>query len=445
MNGFFDASVRPESSEERVLWHCIVWTYGYYVLGALYVLAPVVGWTLAVRQARRQGLREVPAVVWGWVGGMLLMLLALMIAHADYDLGLPMMLKSSIGWAKGWALIAVFMIIGCGDVRLELLARAASLLGVQTLCLIPVVVLAWAAGLPQQLYVSPVSIVGGPGPEYFAVELYGISPDSGAPRWRLFAPWAPAIGMVMAVYFFLIWHERDRTLRRLGLAGVVLSIVLSSSRLGLLVLPITAGLVWLCQHRGLPGLYLSTAPAAMVTGLLVGPLGEIYEQAVSRFHGARADSSRVRAALGRMALERWQDEAVLFGHGTVERGPHLVEFMPIGSHHTWFGLLFVKGMVGALALALPMLWSLGVLARRAPNSPLHRTALAMLLLLVLYTFAENLEILAYLYWPALVVLGMAFRKAAECDSTQPCVAQPVRPNRPSLIAPAIATPDGARS
>ena len=39
------ADLRPESPEEQVLWHCIVWTYAYYLLGALYVLAPVVGWT----------------------------------------------------------------------------------------------------------------------------------------------------------------------------------------------------------------------------------------------------------------------------------------------------------------------------------------------------------------------------------------------------------------
>ena len=31
----------------------------------------------------------------------------------------------------------------------------------------------------------------------------------------------------------------------------------------------------------------------------------------------------------------------------------------------------------------------------------------MVLTLVLYSFGENLEILAYLYWPALVVIGMA--------------------------------------
>ena len=112
--------------------------------------------------------------------------------------------------------MAVFVLIGCGRVRLAVLARAVNLLGLQTLAILPLLALAWAAGLPGQLYVSPVSVVGGPGPEFFEVLLYGISPDSGAPRWWLFAPWAPAIGLVMSVYALIGWNERRRPAARAG-------------------------------------------------------------------------------------------------------------------------------------------------------------------------------------------------------------------------------------
>jgi O-antigen ligase len=62
--------------------------------------------------------------------------------------------------------------------------------------------------------------------------------------------------------------------------------------------------------------------------------------------------------LGRLALERWS-EAPLWGHGIVDpRGPAFTKFMPIGTHHTWFGILFEKGLVGLIALAIPLLWSL---------------------------------------------------------------------------------------
>ena len=108
------------------------------------------------------------------------------------------------------------------------------------------------------------------------------------------------------------------------------------------------------------------------------------------------DSSRVRATLGRIAVDRWQEEAPVFGHGVVERGPHLVEYMPIGSHHSWYGLLFVKGLAGLLSFALPIVLSTAVLGKNAYRNPRARVGLSMVLLLLLYSFGENLEILAYL-------------------------------------------------
>jgi hypothetical protein len=57
--------------------------------------------------------------------------------------------------------------------------------------------------------------------------------------------------------------------------------------------------------------------------------------------------------LGEIAQQRWRHEAFWFGHGMVERGPHLVEYMPIGSHHSWYGLLLSKGWRDPSALPFP--------------------------------------------------------------------------------------------
>jgi hypothetical protein len=102
----------------------------------------------------------------------------------------------------------------------------------------------------------------------------------------------------------------------------------------------------------------------------------------------------------------------------VERGPHLVEYMPIGSHHSWYGLLFVKGIVGLLALAIPLLVTLIALLRREGGTA--DTGLRILLLLFFYTFGENLEILSYLYWPGIVMLGIAlFQPPGDCRTSSP--------------------------
>ena len=84
--------------------------------------------------------------------------------------------------------------------------------------------------------------------------------------------------------------------------------------------------------------------------------------------------------------------------------------MPIGSHHSWYGLLFVKGLLGAIALAIPLLVTVVFLMFRSIKSEAASTGFAMSLVLLLYSFGENLEILSYLYWPALVVMGAAFRQ-----------------------------------
>ena len=155
--------------------------------------------------------------------------------------------------------------------------------------------------------------------------------------------------------------------------------------------------------------------AALTASLaIIGPwLLQSLSTAVHAFESARADSTRVRATLQRIAKERWQEEAVWFGHGTVQPGPHLVEYMPIGSHHTWFGLLFVKGAVGFLALAVPLLWQIGLSLRDAACHPRGRLPLGICMVLVLLSFGENIEIEAYLLWPALMMLGIHAREVQQ--------------------------------
>jgi hypothetical protein len=121
----------------------------------------------------------------------------------------------------------------------------------------------------------------------------------------------------------------------------------------------------------------------------------------------------VRATLGRIAVERWQHEAYWFGHGIVERGPHLVEYMPIGSHHTWYGLLYVKGLLGVIALAVPMALTMLATVLAATRGKTGELGLAMALTYLFYSFGENLEVLTYLAWPALVVIGIALKPGVD--------------------------------
>ncbi len=144
--------------------------------------------------------------------------------------------------------------------------------------------------------------------------------------------------------------------------------------------------------------------------LLAAPIMSLVDDFSQKFTQARAASSRVRAVLRSIALQRWESEAPIFGHGIVERGPHIVEHMPIGSHHSWYGLLFVKGIVGFAALAVPLAWTILELLVKAQADRVARCALGVVIIITFYTFGENLEILSYLFWPGLVVIGIAMRR-----------------------------------
>ena len=414
--------VDPQNPEEHLIWWAIVGSWGIYVLGALYVTGPALGMVLLAIMAWRSYSsawwpghepRPLPAGVYVWCFSMGLMLLSLLVVHLSDDLGFGTTLKSSIGWLKGWALLAVFPAVGAGlRIRPALVVRAMCWFAVQTLAAMPVLVLAGLLHLPSRLYVSPVQLVGGPGPEFFSVYLYIVDPSNGALRWQFTCPWAPAAGMMGNLIFFMGTYERTRWLRWAAMTCGVLMCLMTGSRMALLFLVVYPPLVWglsrLSRWRMVVACAVGSLMAGMGADWLIGTVGE----AVSRFKSARADSTRVREALGRIAVQRWWDDAPIWGHGVVVRGTHFVEFMPIGSHHTWYGLLYVKGVVGCVALAMALIWTFFELVLLAQVSRIGRIGLTTTFLLLFYSFGENLEILAYLAWPGLLMIGCAFGEAS---------------------------------
>jgi len=342
---------------------------------------------------------------------MAVMFVALIAGHVGNGLGLAKTLKSSIGWAKGWALMAIFPAAGAMlQIRPQILYRASCRLGRQTLFLLPLFLIAPVIGLPSALFVSPLQIVSGPGANFFEVQLYGEHVGTGVPRWRFFAPWAPAAGFVANIYLIFALNERDRYWKMVGIIAAVAMCLMAQSRLALVAMMIVP-LVTIGLSR-LTHIWVQITGAFAVTGLglIAQWLIELADTAQAEFAAQRADSSRVRSALARIAYERWKNEAPVWGHGIVENGSHIVEKMAIGSHHSWFGLLFVKGIVGFGALLIPMAWSFLEMLAKAQSSRSARVGLATVLIFFLYTFGENLEILVYLFWPALIILGRAMRE-----------------------------------
>ena len=184
------------------------------------------------------GRERIPLGVHVWIVGMVAMLIALIAGHMDFGLGMALTIKSSIGWAKGWALMFVFPFIGAMmRIRASIIYRAANVLALHTLLLVPVFVVAAFANLPHPLYISPLRAVGGPGDEFFAVELYGIDNTNGSKRWRFFAPWSPAAAFVANIAFVFALYEKDRFWKWIGIVSSIVVCIMSASRLAIIVTP----------------------------------------------------------------------------------------------------------------------------------------------------------------------------------------------------------------
>jgi hypothetical protein len=84
--------------------------------------------------------------------------------------------------------------------------------------------------------------------------------------------------------------------------------------------------------------------------------------------------------------------------------------MPIGSHHTWYGLLFVKGVAGFLALLVPFLWQFWLAVSDTVRSKRGTLPLGIMLVFLLLSFGENIEIEVYLLWPSLLLMGIHARE-----------------------------------
>lgn len=404
------------NNDELIITQSITFTFMFYLFGALYLVAPIVGWGLAAIVISRWSMgqklshKNTKWLIVLWCLGACLLEIALVVAHIDFNLGLGKIIKSSIGWAKGWALLSIFVVLGYTlNIRYQVICRAACIIGLIAILITPFLVLSYILSLPDTLYVSPLQILGGAGPEFFTIRLYEIDPFNGMPRWRFFAPWAPAVGLVANIYFMCSWFEKNPRWRLMGLIGNALMVILASSRMGIIVLLIAPTAVWGISRLTRPWIIIVTTISLISVAILFDPLYEFISAFINDVKGARADSTRVRASLGNIAFYRWQSEAFWFGHGVVETGTHLVEFMPIGSHHNWYGLLFVKGVIGFMAFLVPFALTLGVLLIKAQYQVSSRLALGMTLIISFFSLSENIEALAYMTWPAWLLIGLGIR------------------------------------
>jgi hypothetical protein len=425
-------TIKPQNLEEKLVWYTIIGTYGLYFIGAQFVWIPALAFFLLFRVAQKlweqtpdtpaEERITVPVSVWIWAIAMILMEIALVMAHIDRDLGIPKMVFTTVNsWARTWALMGIFPLVGCLKIRTELLARAACILCVQSLVLAIVCSFMFLLGIPDPAYISPLVKFRGASTNYL-VDLYDVGGDFGEARQfrlKLFTNFANSLGVVGNVYFFIATLERNRKWRLWGMVGGAAMVIGSGSRSTLVCLPLVPITIWFLTNFGWP-IQIAAGVLSTIAGMIAPQLIELFETIWDKaVKGYRGNSELVRRRLAEVTMNRWIERPI-WGHGYVEeKGPKYTEHMPIGTHNQWPDLLYVRGMVGFIAFSFAMLWSFVDLTIKAQKSTIARVGLSVLLVLLIATTAIDIENTAYLYWPGLVMMGIAFKESvpAAVDNT----------------------------
>ncbi|OKH25859.1 capsular biosynthesis protein [Chroogloeocystis siderophila 5.2 s.c.1] len=408
--------MKPQNFAEKVVWYSAIGTYGLYFLGAQYIFIPAIAWLLTLylckqiwQQTQKSSANKItiPWSIWVWIVSMLILELALIMGHIDFDLGLTKTIFSSINnWARQYALLALFPLIGYLNIRPQILYRAACIICLQSLILAAISCLIFALHLPHIEYVSPLAILGGGSDELYSVDFYEIEYGTNLLRLKLFAPWCPELGMIANIYFFLAFQEHNYKWRIIGVVGAITMIIGSFSRAAILCLPLVITLVWVIGKLAQPITYITLAIASFITSIFTPQLINFIQTSREQFDSFRSSSSEVRGLLVNLALDRWY-EAPIWGHGVVT--PWL-NTPGIGTHHTWVGLLFIRGIVGFFAFATPLFCSFIDLLFKVQKSITAKVGMSIILILFIFSSVIDISYIVHLYWLGLVMLGISLKE-----------------------------------
>lgn len=405
-----DYPIEPQNFEEKLVWYGTIYTYVFYFTGTLYFVGPVVGWILVFRLLYRKYQGEdlpIPLTTWLWIFCSLLLLIALWGGLMDFNFDLVAVIKATLGWAKGWALFAVLPLAGALPIRPEILYRGICVVGLQSIVFFPFYYIGSLLHLPSPLYKVPLNFFGAP-PPCFEVGLYVIDTDSPQPRINLFAPWASASGFIGNGLFPLPVQEKNLFWKVCGLGASLLMVyVCSGSRAAVVMVPLAYGLTWVLSNLSKPMLLIAAGFTSALATTIGLPIRDFAKDYVDKMKSARPGSTRVRETLDRIALDRFP-EALLFGHANTERGPKVVEHMPIGSHNTYTALLYLRGIVGFTAFVLGLTGSFFNLWWNSLKRPVAFCGLEILFVIIFNSRYDSSEVTIYLIWQSLIIMGIAY-------------------------------------
>ena len=418
--------IKPQNLPENLIWYYLVGTYAAYYLGLQLLLTQLLGWFLAFYLIKKWWDQTdktpeserivISSSAWIWIVAMITIEVTIIISHINFDLGLAQIVRTSIGWSRQWALIALFPLAGHLNIRPQIIYRAVCILAAQSLVVVVIDNLAGLIHLPVLSFVSPLKFLGGGSALWTATFFSNYLTQR--EDFKLFAGWPTILGMTSVIYFYFACLESDPKWRRIGIWTYIFLILASQTRTAIVALLFNFIFLRLFKSWFRARVLFMAGFTTSMVGIFLPKIIDILQQIKDFFNKIRGkdsdESGKLRAYINRMTLARWQSESPVWGHGVIEefgQGPRITYGVPLGTHSTWFAILYLHGIVGFLALAIACLWSFFNLLIKSQSSDLAEIGLRILIILIIFGFAEPLNIWPYVYWPALLVLGVALKQS----------------------------------
>ncbi|WP_404787658.1 O-antigen ligase family protein [Altericista sp. CCNU0014] len=413
--------MKPRNLPEKLIWYYILSTYAIYYIGGLYLFAPLLALFLSLYLLRKWWLQtpytpeedriclSLPA--WVWLGCMVIVAIAAVVGGIGADLPYSKIAFTLVNrWFKTFALLALFPAIGHLDIRPQLIYRAICIFCIQSLILVAIfTLLSYVFDSYNYSYISPLAKFGG-GTLYYNVKIFGAVIDVSEKRLQMIAPWPPALGLVGDIFFCLCMQEKDKKFKILGMAGAASLAISSVSRAAIVCLPLIPLLSWILSGLTNPWAMFIFSGSLFSGSIFFTEIKNAIDDFASKVKDYRGGSTKARDMLKQLALDGWK-ESPIWGHGTMsENGPASVGFRGIGSHQTWYGVLYAYGLVAAIPLAIAFLWSFFDLITKVGTHKHAVVGICILCVLLVFSTVDNIDTLAYLYWPGLIILGIAFKE-----------------------------------
>jgi hypothetical protein len=413
--------MKPLNLPEKLIWYYILGTYPIYYIGGLYLFAPLLAAFLSLYLVRQWWLQTpqtplkdricLSLPVWVWLVCMGIVAIAAIVGGIGADLSYTKIAFTLVNrWFKTFALLALFPMIGHLDIRPQLIYRAVCIFCIQSLILVAIfTVLSYAFDSYNYSYISPLAKFGG-GTLYYDVKLFGAVIDVTEKRLQMIAPWPPALGLVGDIFFCLCMQEKDQKFKFLGMAGAASLAISSVSRAAIVCLPLIPILSWILSGLVKPWAMFVFSGSLFGGAMFFSEIKDAIDDFALKVKEYRGGSTKARDMLKQLALDGWR-ESPIWGHGSMtENGPASVGFRGIGSHQTWYGLLYAYGIVAAIPLGIAFLWSFFDLIIKVGTHKHAVVGICMLFVLLVFSTVDNIDTLVYLYWPGLIILGIAFKE-----------------------------------